>query len=272
VTAAARVDPDKVQSILRDVAERIVLPRFDGLAKHEIIEKAPGDLVTVADIEAEHVLTEALSSLLPGSRVVGEEAYSKSNDILDRFETQGPVWLIDPIDGTKNFTKASETFCMMVALVENNRPVMGWIHDPIPNRTAFAAEGEGAWLDGTRLIIPDPPADSAKVGLINTWYFEEPKRSALRNAARARFGELVSLSCAGHDFLAQTLGSRHFSFYRRLWPWDHAPGTLLIREAGGHVARIDDAPYQAGERVHGLLSAPNKEVWTSIRDYLLLDF
>jgi fructose-1,6-bisphosphatase/inositol monophosphatase family enzyme len=46
----------------------------------------------------------------------------------------------------------------------------------------------------------------------------------------------------------------------------------LIREAGGHVARIDDAPYQAGTRVHGLLSAPNKEVWTSIRDYLLLDF
>ncbi|MDF1750677.1 MAG: inositol monophosphatase [Alphaproteobacteria bacterium] len=272
MTAAAKVDPTKVQALIRQAAEDIVLPRFNSLATHEIIEKAPGDLVTVADIEAEHFLTDALSSLLPGSRVVGEEAYARDPDILKRFDLDAPVWLIDPVDGTKNFTKASETFCMMVALVEKNRPVMGWIHDPIPNRTAFAAEGEGAWLDGIRMHIPSPPKDSAKVGLINTWYFEEPKRTALRLAARERFGELVSLSCAGQDFLAQTLGTRHFSFYRRLWPWDHAPGTLLIREAGGFVARIDDEPYRAGERVHGLLSAPNEAIWQDIRDYLLSTF
>lgn len=272
MTSATKVDPDKVRAILRDAAETIVLPRFDDLASHEIIEKGPGDLVTVADIEAEHFLTKALLDLLPGSRVVGEEAHAKTPEILNRFDTEGPIWLIDPIDGTKNFTKASKTFCMMVALVENNRPVMGWIHDPIPNRTAFAAQGQGAWLDGTRLHIPDPPEDSKKVGLINTWYFEEPKRTALRTAARGRFGELVSLSCAGHDFLRQSLGNRHFSFYRRLWPWDHAPGTLLIREAGGHVAKIDDMPYLAGERVHGLLSAPNEDVWHGLRDYLLSDF
>ncbi len=265
-----RIDPDKVTELLREAAEQIVLPRFDALAHHEITEKAPGDLVTVADIEAEHFLTRQLAELLPGSVVVGEEAHAATPEILHRFEDSDPVWVIDPVDGTKNFTKASKTFCMMVALVQGNRPVMGWIHDPIPNRTAIAVLGEGAWLDGVRLIVPAPPEDRVKIGLLNTMYFEDPHRGQVRSAAKSRFGRINSLSCAGHDLLAQALGERHFSFYRRLWPWDHAPGTLLLREAGGKVERIDGTPYRAGDRVHGLLTAPDAATWQELRNFLLM--
>ena len=258
-----------VTALLREAAETIVLPRFDSLSDYEIRQKGAGDLVTVADLESERFLTERLAALLPGSLVVGEEAYATDPEILRQFDKDGPVWVIDPVDGTKNFAKASRTFCMMVALVVRNRPVLGWIHDPLPNRTAVAEQGAGAWLLGMRLIVPEPPPEGGMTGLLNAWYFEEPRRAKIRAEAKMRFGTVDTLSCAGQDFLAQAQGRRHFSFYRRLWPWDHAPGTLLLREAGGVVERIDGTPYRAGDRVHGLLSAPNEETWSRLRRFLL---
>lgn len=264
-----RLDPAAVTALIRQAAEEIVLPRFESLLAHEIEEKKPGDLVTVADIEAEHFLTDRLAALLPGSLVVGEEAHSKNPEILRRFDGEEPVWLIDPVDGTRNFTEGKPTFCMMVALVSRNRPVMGWIHDPLENRTAVAEEGAGAWMDGARLMLGTAPPQDRWTGMLNSWYFDEPRRSDVRREARARFREIKSLSCAGHDLLAQSEGHRQFSFYRRLWPWDHAPGVLILRESGGAADRIDGSPYRAGDRVHGLLTAPNIDYWRDLRAFLL---
>lgn len=269
MSAVPRVDPTKVAALMRQAAEEIVLPRFESLLAHEIQEKKPGDLVTVADIEAEHFLTDRLADLLPGSLVVGEEAHSKSPEILRRFDGDDPVWLIDPVDGTRNFTEGNPTFCVMVALVVENRPVMGWIHDPLENRTAVAEEGGGAWMGATRLTLDAPPPPDQWTGMLNSWYFDEPRRTDLRHEARARFQEVRSLSCAGHDLLAQAEGRRQFSFYRRLWPWDHAPGVLILREAGGAAECIEGTPYRAGDRVHGLLTAPSDSEWRDLRAFLL---
>ena len=63
-------------------------------------------------------------------------------------------------------------------------------------------------------------------------------------------------------------GKKHFSLYRRLWPWDHAAGTLIFNEAGGHVARVDGKAYRPLERVWGLLCAPSAEAWQDIHDHL----
>jgi fructose-1,6-bisphosphatase/inositol monophosphatase family enzyme len=158
---------------------------------------------------------------------------------------------------------------MMVALVQNNTPVMSWIHDPLSGRIVSAEAGAGAWLANERLSIPSAPKDQDMIGLLNFWYFKEPDRSRIKKQAAKQFKKIDSLSCAGHDFWAQAEGRRHFSFYRRLWPWDHIPGTLLMREAGGVVGQINGMSYRAGERLHGLLSAPDQETWLRIEDFLL---
>lgn len=260
---------DTVTDLLRQAAAEIVLPRFQALEDDEVMDKGAGDVVTIADLEAEHFLTDELSRLLPGSLVVGEEAHSKNPEILARFEDDDPVWVIDPVDGTRNFTKGRHTFCMLVALVVRNRPLAGWIHDPTTERSAVAEQGGGAYLNGRRLETPDPPPEYEMVGQINTGYLEGPSaRQKLRDDAAARFRQVGSLSCAGHDFLAQSLGERHFSFYRRLWPWDHAAGALLLREAGGKVERIDGVPYRAGDRVHGLLATTRGSYWDGLRRFL----
>ncbi|MEK9662723.1 MAG: inositol monophosphatase family protein, partial [Alphaproteobacteria bacterium] len=92
-------DPDKVASLIREVGETVVLPRHRQLEDEDIQEKRKGDLVTVADLEAERWLTERLVALLPDSTVVGEEAVFADADRLKLLASDGPVWVVDPIDG-----------------------------------------------------------------------------------------------------------------------------------------------------------------------------
>jgi fructose-1,6-bisphosphatase/inositol monophosphatase family enzyme len=94
---------DEVGELVRATARTAVLPRFRRLAAGEITEKAPGELVTVADREAEDLLSAGLLRLLPGSVVVGEEAVADDPAVLRRLAADGPVWLVDPLDGTRNF-------------------------------------------------------------------------------------------------------------------------------------------------------------------------
>ncbi len=261
-------DAERVGAILREVAAEAVLPRFRALATHEVMEKGAGDIVTAADLESERLLAERLTALLPGSVVVGEEAHHADSAIVNRFDGEAPVWVIDPVDGTRNFSRGKETFCLLLALVVRQETRMAWLCDPVPDRVATAVRGAGAFLDGTRLVSPPAPPLSEMVGQMNLAFFPKDRRDAIRARAEATFGRLSSLFCAGHDFLQQAQGLRHFSFYRRLWPWDHAAGVLIREEAGGKVARYDGAPYRAGDRVEGLLSAPDRESWQAIRAFM----
>ena len=256
---------DAVADALREAARLDVLPRFKMLQDHEIMEKNPGDVVTVADIEAEHRLTRLLPDILPGSVVVGEEAHSKDPMILQKISGDEPVWLVDPVDGTKNFTNGNPLFCIMVALVYRGETVNSWILDPTRDRLAHAGKGEGAWLDGSQLKVKPRRAVGEMVGQINFGVFPSAGREESRDHFKSLFAEVSRLSCAGHDFLAQAEGSRDFALYKRLWSWDHAPGVLLLREAGGYVALLDKRPYRVQDRVELLLSARDEDGWYELK-------
>lgn len=258
---------DKVIEIIRETAETDILPRFRRLESHEIMEKNPGEVVTVADIEAEHRLTRLLSELVPGSVVVGEEAVSGDPGILDHLQNDGAAWLVDPVDGTANFSEGRRVFGIIVCFLIDGMARAGWIHDPCSGRTATAMVGGGAWYDGERIRPADPVPFEQMIGTLNVGYFPDNRHKAVRSAAR-RFKEVYSYRCAAHDYLALARGEKHFSLYRRLWPWDHAAGVLLLQEAGGYSARLDGDPYRATDRVQGLLSTTDPESWERIRNYL----
>src|SRR5258708_7396511 len=108
---------DQVIAAMREVAETIILPRFNQLAAHDIRSKThPADLVTIADEESERALEKRLGDLLPGSLLVGEEAVAADPKILERIHTDDPIWIIDPIDGTANFVNGVARFAVMIAL------------------------------------------------------------------------------------------------------------------------------------------------------------
>lgn len=260
-------DSDSVVAIIRETAERDIIPRFRRLQRHEVMEKNAGEVVTIADIEAEHRLSRRLPELVPGSQVVGEEAVAKDPSVLDRLSAGGPAWLVDPVDGTGNFAAGSPIFGVIVCFLVDGRSRAGWIHDPISGETAIAYEGEGAWYAGKRISAGPPTSFDSMIGSLNYSYYPHEVREAVRRRART-FLELRTYRCAAHDYLSLARGQKHFSLYRRLWPWDHAAGVLLLREAGGYSARLDGTDYRAADRVEGLLSTTDAQSWEAIKNFL----
>jgi len=258
---------DQIKDALMEAAELDVLPRFQQLASRDIIEKSPGDVVTIADVEAEERLTKSLAALLPGSVVVGEEAHHKNPDIINRIKEHDYVWLIDPVDGTANFVAGSPTFCVMAALVVKGEPTMACIYDPITKNVAFAEKDNGAYLNNVPIKTQGAVSFEDMVGQVNLGLFEKNKHDNIKLKLNETFKTIDRMRCAGQDFVNQALGRRHFALYRYLWSWDHVPGVLILKEAGGHVACIDAKPYQAQDRVHGLLSAPDKESWDALNHF-----
>ena len=262
-------DPDKVADFIRETAELDVLPRFRALAAHEIIEKSPGDVVTVADHDAEERLTRMLSGLTPGALIVGEEAVHEDSSLLDRLDTLDPVWILDPVDGTANFAAGRPTFAIMVTYVTEGVSRGAWIYSPVDKTMFVAIDGDGAWANDKKLKITAPDDLKGLRGRINYGVFDEHRRPALRKRIADTFDVEKSARCAGHEYIMLAKGEADFRIYNRLWAWDHAPGALLHKEAGGITARIDRAPYKPTERSQGLLSAPSEPIWEKIRSFMM---
>ena len=110
----------QVSALLKEVAEQAILPQYRALHSDQIQEKEPGDYVTSADLASEAMLKKGLTSLLPGSQVVGEEEISANPGLLDDLDDESPIWVIDPLDGTINFVNGVRGFAVQLALVENN--------------------------------------------------------------------------------------------------------------------------------------------------------
>jgi 3'-phosphoadenosine 5'-phosphosulfate (PAPS) 3'-phosphatase len=117
----------QVEHILREVSAQVIEPRFAALQDDEVWLKTPGEVVTIADEEAEQLLARRLGDLLPGTPVVGEEASSQDPRLLSCL-SEDHVWLVDPLDGTANFVAGGADWAVMVALVDLAAGRPGHVH------------------------------------------------------------------------------------------------------------------------------------------------
>jgi fructose-1,6-bisphosphatase/inositol monophosphatase family enzyme len=263
------IDADRVAAIMREVAAEAILPRFKKLAKVDIKPKGErGDFATIADFEAERLLSAALTALLPGSCVVGEEGTSQHPERLQLIAGEAPVWIIDPLDGTHNFADGLEDFSVIVALANRGETLGAWIHDPLAGRTVMAERGSGTWEAGRRLAVAPAAPLSEMRGAIYT-RAGRPGVSPLLDDRRRLFAKTTNNRCAGHEYLALARGERHFALFSRLYPWDHAAGALIHTEAGGANACWDGTPYRPTRHTGGLLLAPDRASWDAIAALLL---
>jgi fructose-1,6-bisphosphatase/inositol monophosphatase family enzyme len=250
---------ERVGALMAEAAERAILPRFRKLAQQDIEEKSPGELVTVADREAEAILTAGLAPLLPGSRVVGEEACASDPRMVERLG-EGSVWLVDPLDGTANFAAGRPVFAIMVALLEEGVTQAAWILDPLSGRLARAQRGSGAWLGERRLQASAATPGTRLRGSMGRFM---PEAMTATTAARLEAGaeRLPGLMCAGAEYPLIAAGERDFAFYWRTLAWDHAAGILFLNEAGGKAARPDGSAYVPSNEGNGLLAAASPDRW-----------
>lgn len=261
---------DDVPLLLAEASERAVMPRFRALSAGEVMEKARGDLVTVADHEAEAIIEHGLLALLPGSRVAGEEACAANPALLDGLD-RGAVWVVDPLDGTANFVAGRPVFAVMAALLVEGEAVGAWVLNPVTGERWMAQRGAGCYRNGERARVPTAalPLAQARGAVLNR--FMPPELREHITARLHLIGEpLPGQRCAGVEYPALVTGTQQFAMFYRTLPWDHVPGTLLVQEAGGHAARFDASAYRAADRTAvGLLTAVSEPLWREVRAALL---
>ncbi len=129
-----------VEALVREVSESVIEPRFAALGKGDVEEKSVGEIVTVADREAEVLITTRLEEILPGVPVVGEEGCAADPVRLTALDADR-AWVVDPLDGTANFVAGSPDWAVMVALVANGEVAASWIWQPVARRMYVAERG-----------------------------------------------------------------------------------------------------------------------------------
>jgi fructose-1,6-bisphosphatase/inositol monophosphatase family enzyme len=236
---------DRVSGLLAEVVAEEVMPRFRLLAAEEIVSKVtegdPDDLVTAVDHAVERRLTGALAALMPDARVIGEEAACATPALLEALAADEPVWLVDPIDGTKSFARGDDAFGVMIALVTGGATRAAWIARPARGEIFVAEEGGGAFVNGRRL---HPPAAAPVLrGTLYTRFMPPALAAAVEQHAAGRYLPLAGAGAASVEYPAVIEGEKDFVVYYRLLPWDHAAGSLLLAEAGGRVEHLDGRGY-----------------------------
>ncbi|MER7482943.1 inositol monophosphatase family protein [Streptomyces sp. NPDC126510] len=236
---------DDVEEAIRKAAAAEILPRWRRLAAHEVDQKSgPHDLVTDADRKAELYLTEALVALLPGSVVVGEEAVHTNPVSYEAIRGDAPVWIVDPVDGTRQFVRGEAGFCTLVALAHRGTVLASWTYAPALDRLAVARRGKGAHLDGERLLagVPEPGRD-LRVATSHPDYTTDEQKDALLGL---RADGVAPRPCgsAGLEYLAIARGELDAVAFSWEAAWDHAAGLLLVEEAGGAHLTLAGAPFR----------------------------
>lgn len=258
---------DSVLALMRDATERAILPRWRQLAEHEVERKgisgALPDVVTIADREAEGILTEGLSLLLPEASVVGEEACHVNPSGFDRLGDE-LCWIVDPLDGTNNFAAGKAPFGILVALAERGETAAGWIYDCLTGRFCSARRGGGAFVDGERIIARETDA-RPPIAANSLIYMEPARRKAVRAAIEPHYTLVDIPRCAAEQYPRLALGVNDVAIFERTLPWDHAAGALFVNEAGGKVARPDGRPYRVDEyALPGMLGASSERMWDQL--------
>jgi fructose-1,6-bisphosphatase/inositol monophosphatase family enzyme len=251
------VQTDDVLTMLREVAEEVINPRFRSLAADQITEKNPGDLVTVADREAELRITEVLTRAYPDALVLGEEATAADPALLERFRSAEHAFTVDPVDGTKNFVHGSPDHAVMVAELLGGEVVRSWIWQPQHELGYVAERGAGSWRNGERL--QRPPLGEGLRGVTS-------RRSWIGRALGTLRALDLTWVCCGVDYPKLVEGAADYALYRRPKPWDHAPGSLLLSEAGGFVGDFDGSPYRPqADPPLGLVSAADRATYELVQ-------
>ena len=252
----------EILALMQRVTEQAILPRYRNLAEGEVEDKGGNDPVTIADKESEALLRAGLAQIDPAIGFVGEEAAHEDPSILDRLDA--PCWIVDPIDGTRNFAHGKPPFGIIIARADNGLAQSGWLYDCLTHRFCAAHRGSGAFVDGEK-VTSRATGKTPPVAAISLIFMEEDRRQATRRHISPNY-QLVDIPfCAAEQYPRLGLGVNDVSIFERTLAWDHAAGALWLEEAGGMVARPDGSPYRVDEwNRKGLLGASTPSLWEEL--------
>ena len=200
--------------------------------------------LTQADIASHRHILAGLELMAPDLPVLSEESQGITYDERRHWDT---FWLVDPLDGTKEFLRRNGEFTINIALIRGHRPVLGVVHLPVSGQTYWAAEGEGAFrsADGgtSRLQAARTVGQPVKV-VASRSHASTPTVSFLDRMAQDYDLEIVS---KGSALKLCMVAEGEADLYPRLAPtmeWDTAAAQCVVEQAGGHVTTLGNEPLQ----------------------------
>ncbi len=211
--------------LVRDAALLAARIRSEGL---DVARKTSGsDIVTQADTAAERLVVERLADERPDDGVLGEEGASRPG-------TSGRTWVIDPVDGTYNFSRGSDWWCSAIALRDEDDVLFGAVHHAASLRTWVGGPGLPSTCDGVPLA---PLPETAREARCAVTYLHPPFfGSEVGEAFTRALGEVGTLRMLGSgtmDCMAIASGKWDVLFQHSVADWDRLPGAAIVRGAGG---------------------------------------
>jgi fructose-1,6-bisphosphatase/inositol monophosphatase family enzyme len=217
-------------------------------------EKSTGEWVTELDLVIEAALTENLSSLLPGSRVLAEEAASQDSSWLN-WIAQGQVWIVDPLDGTANYVTGSGPVATMVSLVVDGSPQLSCIR--LHGGPALLADATGVRVIGRKAPVEHHRERGR--GVISARFLPRRIVDQMSTALVDECDIIDGSGCAGSDYVDLVCGRLDFLVYERVLPWDHVPGAYAVTKKGGSVQMGDGSSYRAQPEGAGLVASSSQQ-------------
>lgn len=234
----------------------------------QIEEKShAGDLVTIADRESEKFILDLLHARYPSHAMLAEESGSTFPKIE---EANNPfTWVIDPLDGTTNYTHQFPFFSVSIALMYEHKPIIGVVYNPITGEIFHAVKGQGAYLDSMPIAVSK--IASLSNSLLVTGFAYDRRENPDNNFAEfCKLTQLTQgvrrLGSAALDLAFVAAGRFDGYWERGLKPWDVAAGILLVEEAGGCVSGYKGAPF---DLYSGRILAANKMIHEALNQALL---
>jgi myo-inositol-1(or 4)-monophosphatase len=217
-------------------------------AGHEIVQRLPQErdvrskgfrnIVTDADLAAQDTLAAIIRANFPQHDILSEEGLKPGGDA----ET---VWVLDPVDGTTNYSHRFPCFSVSVGAVQCKELVAGVVLDPLRDHLFCAERGAGATLNGERLHVSE--TDQAIHALVGLDFAATPSLRAEQMAAMVNLSRHIhtfrSIGSAALGLCYVAAGWTDAYFHWTLSPWDCAAGALIIAEAGGALSDVDGGPW-----------------------------
>ncbi len=209
--------------------------------KENVLEKNEHDYVSYVDREAEKMLVEALSALLPEAGFITEEGTVEQSKV-------GLNWVIDPLDGTTNFIQDYAPYCVSIALREGEELLVGVIYEVNRDECFYAWKNGNAYMNGQQIHVSNNTMDQAFIGLELPYKAAEYKPVIL-NAFNQLYGKTSSIRICGSAAmsLCYVAAGRYDAWAEAfIGVWDYSAGALIVREAGGMVTDFNGKEDIAG--------------------------
>lgn len=252
------VDISVVKQLVIEAGREELLPRFK---QTSFSYKQDGSIVTEADLSVQKRLQLALNDHFPAIPLLGEEmAEREQKEIIAHGKSR--FWCLDPLDGTSNFASGIPFFSISLALIENRQPQAAIIYDPVRHECFFAATGQGAFLDETRLDSTNSAHKALRrcTGIID--FKRLPAKLAERLATKAPYSSQRSFGSVALDWAWLAAGRGQVYLHGKQKLWDYAAGWLILNEAGGCSSTLQgETGFQATLEPRSAVAAVNSDLY-----------